>query len=244
MESSGKFRNQKEFWEVAGQIGYNRAMFASAVIADHIMGRHWRAALDLSRRLELTKESIILELGCGDGEFAENLLAENFSQVYAYDKSVTAITNAISKSSSENVEFIALDISDLSYSPEFKCDGVFMMGFLHHVKPIAYEIVRKLSMVNSKVVIVEPNGNNIIRKLLEFTPQYRKAGEASFSCRELITIFESNGYRLVEMQRMTFIPPFLPKQFFSFFRKLESVIEGSSILSRLCSTYIYGFESK
>jgi len=46
-------------------------------------------------------------------------------------------------------------------------DGAFLMGFLHHVKESAPVIVSRLSKVVPRVVVVDPNGDNLIRKTLE-----------------------------------------------------------------------------
>ena len=37
--------------------------------------KHWQAAIDIVKSLGLNKNSDILELGCGDGKFADEILA-------------------------------------------------------------------------------------------------------------------------------------------------------------------------
>ena len=242
MKQDEKYKNQKYFWEEAGKVGYDSAMFSNQVIENHIMTKHWQAAIDAAKSLGLDENSKILELGCGDGKFSENILAVHFKHIDAFDMSKSAIKRAQSLSNSEKVSYFAEDVTNYEYEKNAYWDGAFMMGFLHHVRAFAPEIVSRLAMVCHKVIVVDPNGNNIMRKLLESLPSYKRAGEDSFQLEGLMNIFSSNGYQIKMVQRLTFIPPFLPKLFFPFFKKLEGFVESSSFLNKMCSTYILGFE--
>jgi hypothetical protein len=41
-------------------------------------------------------------------------------------------------------------------------------------------LIRTLRSAIDRVVVMEPNADHVMRKLLEFTPSYRAAGEDSF----------------------------------------------------------------
>ena len=71
--------------------------------------------------------------------------------------------------------------------------------------------IKRLSDVVPKVIVADPNGDNIIRKALELLPSYRSRGEESFRLKQLKSIFESAGYILIYQDIISTVPPFTPK---------------------------------
>lgn len=242
MKVNKRYENQKYFWEYAGEIGYGRAMFSNDVVENHIMTRHWQAAISAAKSLGLDENSTILELGCGDGKFAEEILAVHFKRIDAFDISETAIKRAQTISTTGKVSYFVKDVTEYEYDENDYWDGVFLMGFLHHVKPYTSTIVSRLAKVCPNAIVVDPNGDNLLRKLFEILPSYDRAGEDSFRLKELINIFESNGYSSKSVRRLMLVPPFLPKTFFPLLEPLERVVESTTLLNRLCYTYIIGFQ--
>lgn len=236
--------DQREHWENAGQIGYENAMYSSPLISKHITSKHWQAAIRVAKQIGIHEGSKVLELGCGDGVFANHVLSQIYQRVDAYDVSTSAIKRAQSQNKNQNVFFHVKDLTGNSYNEDDFWDGAFLMGFLHHVKVSIPKIVHDLSKVAPKLVVVEPNGNNPIRKILETLPSYKKAGEDSLRMSQLIKIFEENGYEKVVMLRSTFVPPFLPPKLFPVFKQIEKIIESVFLLNRLCSTNIIGFKHR
>lgn len=242
MEKQQKYEKQKLFWEKAGKIGYGKAMFTNTTVAEHILTKHWQAAINTAQSLGLNSNSKILELGCGDGSFAKNILSARFKHIDAFDQSEAAIKRAQSLAKSDKVHYFVEDIANYQYAENACWDGAFMIGFLHHLKAFTPAIISRLSKVCEKVIIMEINGNNLIRKLLEFLPAYRQAGEESFRLKELKDIFTANGYQLKTIRKLILVPSFLPKVLFPPFKRLEKFVESKSLLNSMCSTYILGFE--
>jgi SAM-dependent methyltransferase len=240
---STKQDNQYYFWEQAGQDGYGKAMFSNHIVEQHIRSTIWNTALETAMKLGLNKDSSILELGCGDGTFTGTVLAQNFRRVDGYDYSVSAIKRANTLYTSESIHFYEADVTKLVYTSDQHWDGAFLMGFLHHVKQDAPLIVSRLAGVASKVILVDPNGNNVIRKALEYLPSYRRAGEDSFRLNRLKSIFSSAGYKMVSWDVVSFVPPFTPSLFFHGMVRLEKFISSMHRLKTLNSTYVLGFES-
>jgi SAM-dependent methyltransferase len=242
MEPTKRYKKQKEYWENAGHVGYGDAIFSNATIEKHIVEKQWRVAIETSHVLQLNRQSRILELGCGDGEFAENILSSHFNHIDACDVSSAAIQRARSQVASSKVNYFVADISTYEYEASARWDGAFLMLFLHHVKHCVPAIISRLAKVCPKLIVLEPNGDNLIRKSLELLPSYQKAGEDSFRLKQLIGIFSSNGYKLITMQRINLIPQFLPEKLFPVLAGIENFIEPKPILNRICSTYAMGFE--
>jgi len=244
MNKTKKYEKQHDFWEQAGKDGYGKAMFGNNEVEAHIMTRHWNFAVETAYKLGLNKDSKVIELGCGDGTFAGKILSQNFKQVTAYDKSSAAIEYAKKTFTEDNVFFYAEDLAKYDFSGSANCDAVFMMGFLHHVKSFTPEIISRLKNITDKIVVVEPNGNNLIRKTLELFPSYKRAGEDSFRLKQLLAIFKENGYEVKSVKYATLVPPFTPELLLSLFKKIEKLVERNRLLKRLCSSYILGFEKK
>lgn len=234
--------NQQLFWEQAGRDGYGKAMFSNTSVELHIRTTIWNAAIKTAKTLGLNSNSRIIELGCGDGIFSGTVLAKNFHSVDGYDRSVSAIERSNVLHKSESVRFHVSDVREMVYLPDQHWDGAFLMGFLHHVKKEASIIISRLSEVTPLVVVVDPNGNNPVRKFLEYLPSYRKAGEDSFRLSQLDKTFNSARYELVSRDIVSLVPPFTPSVLFPTMVRFERIIESCSILKMLNSTYILGFK--
>lgn len=239
-----KIDHQHLFWEQAGQEGYGSAMFSNRYVEQHIRMTMWSAAFDTARIIGLEQKSRIIELGCGDGSFAGTVLAKSFQEIDGYDYSISAIKKANSLYGSELIRFHVSNVPGMIYSAHHHWDGAFLMGFLHHVKKDAATIVSRLSKVASRVVVADPNGNNLIRKSLECLPSYRRAGESSFRLNELKNIFCSSGYELVSWNIVSFVPPFTPRHLLNILIRLEKIVESIPMLKKMNSTYVLGFKLK
>ncbi|MDP2923142.1 MAG: class I SAM-dependent methyltransferase [Candidatus Omnitrophota bacterium] len=244
MRINNKYENQKYFWEYAGNIGYGKAIFSNPTVERHITTKQWQSVIYVAGYVGLDKDSRVIELGCGDGNFAENVLSCHYKHVDAYDMSRSAIESARSRSKSENVSYYIQDISTYDFGPNAHWDGAFLIGFIHHIKDFAPLIISRLAKVCPKVIVLEPNGDNIVRKLLEQLPSYRQAGENSFRLKEIINIFNSNDYTVKIISRINIIPPFLPEILFPSFKSLERLVESIFFLNKMCATYILGFEHR
>ena len=111
------------------------------------------------------------------------------------------------------------------------------------MKPSAAAVIRALRGIASRVIVLEPNGNHVVRKLLELTPAYRAAGEASFGARHLKQLFEEAGYRGVVQRRVNLFPNFTPEFLFRLLKPIEPTIEATPGLRALCTVDLYGFKA-
>ena len=238
-------KNQTEpdaYWEKAGEVSHAQAMFVSGRVERHISLRLRGMAIDMSRELGIESKGHVMDFGCGDGVFANEVLARHFQAVDGFDKSEAAIRRARSTAGTANVRFEVADLVKLDYSRLPAYDGAFLRGFLHHVKLATPTIIKALAAVTPRVVVLEPNGDNLIRKALEFTSSYQRRGEDSFRARELIGIFESAGYSSRIWKRVNIFPNFTPEFLFRLLLPLEPRIEANFFLKALCTVNIFGFE--
>jgi hypothetical protein len=91
-----------------------------------------------------------------------------------------------------------------------------------------------------KMIVLEPNGNHLLRKALEYTPSYRDAGEDSFRAKDLMAIFAAAGWRTVVWRRLNLFPNFTPGVIYRWLAPLEPYVEANSLLKALCTVDMYG----
>ena len=231
------------YWEHAGVVGYGEAMFGSREVEQHVNRRLWMIAIEIGSQLGLGPGSRVLDLGCGDGAFAHAVLAQNFAAVDGFDMAEAAIRRAQANAAGPHVRFAARDLTQLAETDLPRYDGAFLMGFLHHVKAATPAILHVLHRITGQVVVLEPNGGHLLRKLLELTPTYRAAGEDSFRRSRLEKIFAGAGYRRVVWRRLNLFPNFTPQPLFRLLRPVEPLIEATPGLRALCTVDMYGFQS-
>src|SRR5215210_5341557 len=198
---------QKAYWEQAGREGYTNFMYSSGHVEEHVTRRMWSIAVDIGRSLGLNPQSHVLDLGCGDGAFANRMLAQHFRAVDGVDFAEAGIARAQTEAPRPEIRFNVVDLTKFDVRCMPRYDGAFLIGILHHVKKQAPSIVRQLRDIAPRVVVLEPNGNHLLRKLLELTPAYRAAGEDSFRTRALIEMFEEAGFRTAVKRRVKSIEP-------------------------------------
>jgi 2-polyprenyl-3-methyl-5-hydroxy-6-metoxy-1,4-benzoquinol methylase len=232
---------QKTYWDSAGDAGYQEAMFKDGDVGRYIMSRIWNCALEYSDAMNVPRDGRVMDLGCGDGAFANSVLAPNFKAVEGYDLADHAIARANAARTTDNIEFHACDITKLDPGVLGKYDAVFMIGILHHVKPAALDVLKFLGRITDKLIILEPNGNHIVRKLLEKTPSYKAAGEDSFRKKELIALLNEAGFKQRQFTSINLFPNFTPGFVFKTLKPLETLVEGTPALHFLCTNRMLAF---
>jgi SAM-dependent methyltransferase len=229
------------YWERAGEVGYAQAMYASEALAHHVSRRLWDIAIDIGTQLGLSRDGYVLDLGCGDGAFANVTLAQHFAKVDGLDMSQAGIRRAQANAQNEGTHFEVCDITQIDFARLPRYDGAFLIGILHHVKQATPSILRGLRTITDKVIVLEPNGSHLLRKLLEFTPTYRSAGEDSFRTRQLEKIFAEAGFREAIWQRRNIFPNFTPQVVFKALLPFERFFESTPGLRALCTVNMWGF---
>jgi cyclopropane fatty-acyl-phospholipid synthase-like methyltransferase len=238
-----KYTEAEAYWDKAGDVSYASAMFSDSELERHVNRRLWQVGVDIGKKLGLNEQSHVLDLGCGDGALSNLLLSKHYRAIDGYDLSVPAIKRATNLAAHENMRFEACDITTMDYTKLPKYDGAFLWGILHHVKDATPHILKNLQHATRNIVILEPNGNNLMRKLLERTATYKAAGEDSFRTRELERIFHEAGYYPVVWKRLNLFPNFTPKFLFKLLKHFEPMVEATPVLRALCTVNMWGFKA-
>lgn len=234
-------QEQDAYWNHAGEVSYAEKMFVSSTVEKHVNRRLWQMGIDIGKQLGLNEQSHVLDLGCGDGALSNLLLAKHYRAVDGYDIAPAAIKRAQTLAPHDLMRFEARDITSMDYASLPQYDGAFLWGILHHVKKATPDILKGLRQVTKRIVILEPNGNHLMRKLLEQTATYKAAGEDSFRTSEMEKLFSDAGYRVAVWKRLNLFPNFTPTAIFNLLKPLEPMIENTPVLRALCTVNLWGF---
>jgi hypothetical protein len=83
-------------------------------------------------------------------------------------------------------------------------------GVLHHLADPQAALVNA-TFLSDRLIIMEPNGNNPILKVIEkVSPYHREHEEQSFSSRVLRRWCKNAGYEVERLEYVGFIPFFFP----------------------------------
>jgi len=227
------------YWDRAGAEGYGRAMYTSADVEAHVRGRLWGITVEIADALCVARNSHVLDFGCGDGAFANQVLSAHYRVVEGLDKSENAIRRAQAEAQ-PNASYRTADLVMLDYDSLPTYDAAFLIGILHHVKAATPTLVRALARRTRKMIVLEPNGNHLMRKALELTPSYRAAGEDSFRSKELMQIFASTGWQTIIWRRLNLFPNFTPGAIYRLLAPIEPWIETHRFWNALCTVDLYG----
>lgn len=115
----------------------------------------------------ITKDSTILDVGCGDGTLAFNL-ANNNKKILGIDINHNSITTANKKNIYNNVEFIKNDYLTYDFKKQ-KFDVIIFVAAIHHMDmKNALDKAKLLLNDNGKIIIVGlSNPSNLLDYIIE-----------------------------------------------------------------------------
>jgi SAM-dependent methyltransferase len=151
----------------------------------------------------------VLDAGCGDGTYANDIKRERSSlEIVGFDPASEAVR--VARSRYPDIEFVVGDVLRAETFPEGKFDLIILRGVLHHVLDPA-EAIRQCAARADALLIVEPNGNNPILKLIEkVSPYHREHEERSFSSRTLARWCREARCPATSISFIGFVPVFFP----------------------------------
>jgi SAM-dependent methyltransferase len=147
------------------------------------------------------------EIGSGMGDLSKAVLAGNRGAVGHYVTS-EYFPDGVAWLKEQGLEAIQADATNLPVG-DAQYDASVEFDVMHHVgrpRDMAREMMR---IARGRCLLVESNGLSIVRKLKEFTPGHRRAGERSYAPWTYRSFFTGHtGYRLRQFQIYPFLFPF------------------------------------
>ena len=188
----------------------------------------------------------LLDIGCGDGYYTLRYFDDGKPlRITALDAAHEALRLARSVTENKNsISFVTADGSRLPYHND-SFDVVLLQSVLHHaMDPIA--IVREALRVAPRIIIHDPNGNNLGLKLIEKTSRYHiEHNERSYRPRRLRKWVRDAGGVVTRDRFAGFVPMFCPDFIARSMKALEALLEATPIVRALgCSVYTITAERK
>jgi SAM-dependent methyltransferase len=194
--------------------GYNQGF----VLSKSTTVRMERRTDLLLSEMDLTKDTRILEIGCGTGEVSYWMASRSPAQVVGTDLCVPFIEGAKKKYQLPNLRYEVVDFNNPgSFSGE-KFDYIVGNGILHHLYyglDEAFSSMRRLLKENGRITFLEPNFYNPYIYLIFSYPKLRsmahlEPGEMAFSRRFIREKLARAGFEDIRVDYKDFLLPGIP----------------------------------
>lgn len=182
----------------------------------------------------------VIDFGCGDGVFTTQLfdLGKPVS-IVGIDLAVEAIKVAQAKVGERDITYAVESVYALPYkSNEF--DVAHVRAMLHHLDTPDLAIKEALRVAPT-IVVLEPNGYNLILKIIEqLSPYHREHSEKSFAPNSLDRWVKAAGGKVVARQWIRLVPYFCPDWMVRILRVFEPIVERIPLVNRVaCGVYVF-----
>jgi ubiquinone/menaquinone biosynthesis C-methylase UbiE len=177
----------------------------------------------------------LLDLGCGDGYFTRLYYDRErpASVVVAIDPAANAIAAANAKRGDREIEFRVGNGHSVPYDDK-SFDIVLVQAVLHHDDDPS-DIVREACRLGREIVVLEPNGYNVVLKVLEkVSPYHRRHKEKSYAPRSVDRWITGAGGRIVGRRFTNLVPMFAPDVLARACKAVEPAVERAPVLRQLC----------
>jgi len=178
------------------------------------------------------------EVGSGNGDMSVAILKANKGQIRRYVVS-DYFPQAVEWLGKLGLNAVQADAQKLPCKDK-EFDAVVDFDVMHHVerpRDMAKEMMRA---GRGKALLVESNGVSVIRRLLEFTPGHRAAGERSYTPKQYRSFFDGHpGFRVTKFTIYPFLFPFkCPKWFLPILVWYNHRVEGIPFVRWQCSSVV------
>ena len=190
--------------DVAENKGYrytNNAPFSSVVA-------NLRQTQETLKLIDSDAKTLV-DIGCGDGTYtAEIAKARPDLKIAGFDPAAVAVQ--LAKEKNPAIDFKVANLLDAASMPQQQFDIAVIRGVLHHLTDPALAI-ENAAKIAKKIIIIEPNGNNPILKVIEKTSKYHiEHEERSFSQALLTQWCKEKNLEVKSLTVIGFVPFFFP----------------------------------
>jgi 2-polyprenyl-3-methyl-5-hydroxy-6-metoxy-1,4-benzoquinol methylase len=182
--------------------------------------------------------SSVLDLGCGDGAYTVEFPSLGVRKIVGIDPAAGAIEAARTRAQhlglSDVVTFEVGNIYELDeYLLPGRFDCIVIRGVLHHL-PDPSRALAGLSGFKGTVVVLEPNGNNPVLKLLErFSSYHIEHEERSFRPGQICNWLTSADFTIKSSEVINLVPMFCPDLLAKVCRRVEPIVERIPLLRNI-----------
>lgn len=179
----------------------------------------------------------IIDIGCGDGTYTGEI-QERCPAVEIVGVDAAAEAVKLASRRYPNIRFEVLNVLDRESFPARRYDLAIFRGVLHHLSNPALAIANAREVAD-KLLIIEPNGNNGILKIIEKTSRYHiEHEEQSFSSLKLKRWCRDAGFEILTLDYIGFVPFFFPEAPAKVIYAVQPLLEKIPVLRHLFSGQI------
>ncbi len=178
----------------------------------------------------------LVDIGSGDGVYTNDVKKGRPDlEISGFDPADEAISAASKRF--PNVSFTTANLLDPESLPRTMYDVGVMRGVLHHVSD-PESAIRNCARVCRTLILLEPNGNNPILKIIEKTSAYHiEHEEQSFTSPTLRRWCRAGGWKVESQTFAGFVPIFSPTPFARVMKALEPVLEKIPLVRTFGAAY-------
>ncbi len=179
----------------------------------------------------------VLDLGCGDGTYTAEILAARPSlRIVGLDAAQAAIE--VARRRHRGIEFRTGNALEPSTFGPRSFDLAIARGVLHHLSDPA-RAISNLTVWASRVLVIEPNGNNPLLKCIEKVSRYhREHEERSFSARRLQRWCADARASVTSRSYIGFVPFYFPTAGARAIHAVQPLLERVPLLADVLSAQI------
>jgi SAM-dependent methyltransferase len=194
----------------------------------------------------MTSQSLVLEIGCGTGEFTQQI-APKVGQLHAIDLSPDLLARAAAKMRATcpgaNTVFELQDAMNLRF-PANRFDAVFGCSILHHVDArLALAEVHRVLKPSGWCVFSEPNMLNpqiALQKNIGFIKQRMgdSPDETAFFSWQLRRWLGQLGFGEISVRHFDFLHPLTPRVCLPAMEKLGAALEVCPVVRSISGSLL------
>jgi 2-polyprenyl-3-methyl-5-hydroxy-6-metoxy-1,4-benzoquinol methylase len=180
----------------------------------------------------------VLDLGCGDGAYTVEFATFGVRQVVGLDPAAVAIEAARTRAQALGLsDIVSFEVGNIYALDEYLAPGRFdcivIRGVLHHL-PDPARALAGLSAFGGTVVVLEPNGNNPVLKLLErFSRYHIEHEERSFRPGQICDWLTTAGFTMRSSAVINLVPMFCPDMMARVCRQVEPLVERIPLMREI-----------
>jgi hypothetical protein len=151
----------------------------------------------------------LVDIGAGDGTYCNDIYnGKSCLKITGFDPARVAI--GIAAQRYPHITFSVGNVLEPDTFPKEKYDMAVIRGVLHHLNAPKSAIANS-ALLSDRLIIIEPNGNNPILKVIEKNSKYHiEHEERSFSSSLLKQWCEETGWVVEQLDFIGFVPFFFP----------------------------------
>lgn len=195
----------------------------------------------LLSEMDLTRDTRILEIGCGTGEVSYWMASRSPAQIVGTDMCVPFIEEAKKKYQLPNLRYEVMDFNTPGSFSDEKFDYIVGNGILHHLYGDldgSLASMRRLLKMRGKIAFLEPNVYNPYIYLIFSYAKLRvlaglEPGEMAFSKPFIIKKLAQAGFGEIRVDYKDFLLPGIPEFLIAPSIALGAVLEKLFLVNKL-----------